>query len=128
MTFTPLPHQPPMIDWLTTNEEACLFVPPGKGKTVVTLKALDDLATIGADEAARSTGLEMIKEWASAEDSRTRPSHAEADGDEVPLDEPFVVGDARLMVPGDPSGPAKEIINCRCAILHHPVIGGEVIR
>lgn len=85
-------------------------------------------STIGADEAARSTGLEMIKEWASAEDSRTRPSHAEADGDEVPLDEPFVVGEARLMVPGDPSGPAKEIINCRCAILHHPVIGGEVIR
>jgi len=85
-------------------------------------------STIGADEAARSTGLEMIKEWASTEDSRTRPSHAEADGDEVPLDEPFVVGDARLMVPGDPSGPAEEIINCRCAILHHPVIGGEVIR
>jgi len=85
-------------------------------------------STIGADEAARSTGLEMIKEWASAEDNRTRPSHAEADGDEVPLDEPFSVGGALLMVPGDPSGPAKEIINCRCAILHHPVIGGEVIR
>jgi superfamily II DNA or RNA helicase len=41
-----------MIDWLTTNEEACLFVPPGKGKTVVTLKALDDLATIGAAHGA----------------------------------------------------------------------------
>lgn len=85
-------------------------------------------STIGADEAARSTGLEMVKEWASAEDSRTRPSHAEADGDEVALDEPFSVGGALLMVPGDPAGPAKEIINCRCAILHHPVIGGEVIR
>lgn len=85
-------------------------------------------STIGADEAARSTGLEMIKEWASAEDGRTRPSHAEADGSEVPLDEPFSVGAALLMVPGDPAGPPGEVINCRCAILHHPVIGGEVIR
>lgn len=85
-------------------------------------------ANVGADEAARSTGLEMVKEWASAEDSRVRKSHAKADGQEVGLDEPFHVGDARLMMPGDPSGPAKEIINCRCAILHHPIIGGQVIR
>lgn len=85
-------------------------------------------STIGADQAARSTGLEMIKEWASAEDGRVRPSHAEADGSEVALDEPFSVGEALLMVPGDPAGPPGEIINCRCAILHHPVIGGVVIR
>lgn len=85
-------------------------------------------STIGADEAARSTGLEMVKEWASAEDGRTRLSHAEADGQEVALDDPFEVGSSRLMVPGDPSGPAKEIINCRCAVLHHPIIGGQIIR
>ena len=36
-----------MVDWLTQRERAALFVPPGKGKTVVTLKALDDLATVG---------------------------------------------------------------------------------
>lgn len=83
---------------------------------------------IGADEAARSTGLDMVKEWASAEDSRVRKSHAEADGQEVAEDDPFHVGSARLMFPGDPAGPAKEIINCRCAVLHHPVIGGEIIR
>lgn len=85
-------------------------------------------STIGSDQAARSTGLTMIKEWAAAEDSRTRESHNAADGQEVPIDEPFSVGGASLMVPGDPNGPAKEIINCRCAILHHPVIGGVVIR
>lgn len=85
-------------------------------------------STIGADQAARSTGLDMIKEWASAEDSRTRASHAAADGQEVKIDEAFQVGKAKLMVPGDPLGPAKEVINCRCAILHHPIIGGTVIR
>ena len=46
-TFTPFPYQPAMVEWLTGNERAALFVPPGKGKTVVTLKALDDLATVG---------------------------------------------------------------------------------
>jgi hypothetical protein len=85
-------------------------------------------STIGSDMAARSTGLDMIKEWMAAEDNRTRASHADADGQEVPLDEAFQVGSSNLMVPGDPNGPAGEVINCRCAVLHHPVIGGEVIR
>jgi uncharacterized protein with gpF-like domain len=85
-------------------------------------------STKGADEAARSTGLAMVKEWAAAEDTRTRFSHALADGQLVELNEPFIVGGSRLMVPGDPNAPAKEIINCRCAVLHHPVIGGQIIR
>lgn len=85
-------------------------------------------ANVGSDEAARSTGLTIVKEWASAEDGRTRLSHAVADGQTVPMDDPFEVGDAKLMFPGDPSGPGKEIINCRCTTLHHPVIGGEIIR
>lgn len=85
-------------------------------------------STIGADTAARSTGLDMVKEWLAAEDHRTRESHADADGQEVGLNESFEVGGVSLEFPGDPKGPAREIINCRCAILHHPVIGGEVIR
>lgn len=85
-------------------------------------------STIGADTAARSTGLDMVKEWLAAEDHRTRESHAEADGQEVGLNESFEVGGVLLEFPGDPKGPAREIINCRCAILHHPVIGGEVIK
>lgn len=85
-------------------------------------------ASKGADEAARSTGLAMVKEWASAEDGRTRLSHAIADGQLVELNEAFIVGGSRLMIPGDPAGPAREIINCRCQPLHHPVIGGEIIR
>lgn len=85
-------------------------------------------STIGADEAARSTGLEMVKEWASAEDGRTRPSHAQADGKEVGIDESFDVGGEALMVPGDPGGSPENIINCRCTTLYHPVIGGQIIR
>jgi superfamily II DNA or RNA helicase len=46
-TFNPFAYQRPMIDHLLENDRAALFVSPGKGKTVVTLTALDTLATCG---------------------------------------------------------------------------------
>jgi superfamily II DNA or RNA helicase len=46
-TFQPFPYQIPMIEHLLANDRAALFVSPGKGKTVVTLTALDTLATCG---------------------------------------------------------------------------------
>ena len=46
-TFQPFPYQLPMIDHLVENDRAALFVSPGKGKTVVTLTAIDTLATLG---------------------------------------------------------------------------------
>lgn len=51
-TFQPFPYQIPMIDHLLANDRAALFVSPGKGKTVVTLTALDQLATLGQLRAA----------------------------------------------------------------------------
>lgn len=56
------------------------------------------------------------KKWRSASGTRTRKSHRKANGQVVPLDEPFKVGDSKLMYPGDPSGEAKEIVNCRCTM------------
>jgi len=46
-TFKPFAYQRPMIDHLLENDRAALFVSPGKGKTVVTLTAIDALATLG---------------------------------------------------------------------------------
>ena len=51
-TFKPFAYQLPMIDHLLENDRAALFVSPGKGKTVVTLTAIDALATIGDFKAA----------------------------------------------------------------------------
>lgn len=73
-------------------------------------------ANFGATEAARETGLPLRKEWIAAQDERTRESHVEADGQIVGQDETFDVGGSSLQYPGDPSGPAEEVINCRCAI------------
>jgi hypothetical protein len=57
------------------------------------------------------------KAWLSTEDRRTRPTHAKADQQRVPLKQQFRVGKARLLYPGDPSGPPGEVINCRCSLL-----------
>lgn len=57
------------------------------------------------------------KQWLAARDKRTRDSHAEADGQVQPLKEPFLVGDSPLMMPGDPNGPARETVNCRCTMI-----------
>jgi uncharacterized protein with gpF-like domain len=73
-------------------------------------------ANFGAREAARETGLPLRKEWIAAQDERTRQSHADADGQVVGQDETFDVGGSSLEYPGDPAGPAEEVINCRCAL------------
>lgn len=54
-----------------------------------------------------------IKIWAAVRDRVTRDNHYMMDGEERPLDKPFSNG---LMFPGDPSGTAEEVINCRCVI------------
>lgn len=56
-----------------------------------------------------------MKTWLATGDGRTRPTHAAADGQEVPLDEPFDVGGYPLDYPGA-DGPAEEVINCRCTV------------
>lgn len=59
-----------------------------------------------------------VNVWAATEDERTRQSHADADGQEVNEGELFDVGGASLRFPGDPNGPAEEVVNCRCVLLH----------
>ena len=66
-----------------------------------------------------------FKQWIATEDKRTRPTHDAADRQRTLMSEPFRVGGAALMFPGDPRGPAAEVINCRCSML--PVVLGDVI-
>lgn len=66
-----------------------------------------------------------FKVWISTDDKLTRPTHVAADKQRTLLSEPFRVGGAQLLFPGDPRGPANEVINCRCSLL--PVVLGEEI-
>lgn len=58
-------------------------------------------------------GVQMQKEWIATLDERTRDSHRDMDGERVPYDKTFSNG---LMFPGDPSGPGREVWNCRCTM------------
>lgn len=64
--------------------------------------------------AAKASGLPMQKEWIASISERTRSAHAQANGQTVGIDEPFIVGGERMMQPGDISGSAANVINCRC--------------
>lgn len=64
-----------------------------------------------------------FKVWVSTKDDRTRPTHVAADKQRTLLTEPFTVGTAKLLFPGDPRGPAQEVIQCRCTLL--PITLGE---
>jgi HK97 family phage portal protein len=67
----------------------------------------------GFVESYDQSGVANAKEWIATNDSRTRDTHAAADGEVVGLDDIFSIG---LSYPGDPSGDPDETINCRCVL------------
>nr|DAL83102.1 MAG TPA: minor capsid protein [Caudoviricetes sp.] len=71
-------------------------------------------STMDACYAARERGADVVKQWDATMDANTRESHQMVDGEIRELDEKFSNG---LMYPGDPSGNAAEVINCRCILL-----------
>jgi uncharacterized protein with gpF-like domain len=73
-------------------------------------------AQIGQHESVASTGIDFKREWIATSDESTREDHSSASGQKTSMDEPFQVGGESLMYPGDPSGSAEQIINCRCQV------------
>jgi uncharacterized protein with gpF-like domain len=82
--------------------------------------------TLGALNAGRADAFVAVAQeleqpfeqrWLATADHRTRPTHRAADGQRVPVGEPFHVGGSLLRRPGDPLGPGKEVIQCRCTTL-----------
>lgn len=70
----------------------------------------------------------LMKSWVATGDRRTRLSHLRAHrqyrDNPIPINEPFIVGGAELMYPGDPAAPARETIYCRCTQnTIHPAVG-----
>jgi len=76
----------------------------------------------GRNEGMKQAGVSR-QEWLTARDARVRDSHAAVgvDGQIVGVGEPFTMGSGvTLLYPQDPSGPAEEVINCRCVAI--PVV------
>ena len=76
---------------------------------------------------AKEDGIVMKREWIATNDSRTRHWHAELDGVEVDIDEPWVNDFGEIMFPGDPSADPANTYNCRCS-MSAKVIGFKKVR
>ena len=76
---------------------------------------------------AEKDGIIMKREWIATNDSRTRHWHAELDGVEVDIDEPWVNEFGEIMFPGDPSADPANTYNCRCSMAAK-VIGFKKVR
>lgn len=73
-------------------------------------------ATADAQVRAKEKGADVVKQWDSSLDSKTRKNHRELDGQIRELEEPFTVNGHKAMQPGG-FGRPEEDINCRCALL-----------
>ena len=73
---------------------------------------------VGTFETYSSANVET-KEWITNLDGRQRSSHDAMNGQQRPLNEPFISGDGNpLMFPGDPNSlVAAEVIHCRCTMI-----------
>ena len=64
----------------------------------------------GMEEGAKQSGMTVKKVW-NVTSGNPRPSHAELDGEAVPVGEPFPNG---MLYPGDPTGGPDETAGCTC--------------
>ena len=77
---------------------------------------IQNKATADAQWKAKEKGADVVKQWDSTLDGKTRPHHRKLDGQIRELDEPFEVNGMSAMQPGDFGDPAEDC-NCRCALL-----------
>lgn len=59
------------------------------------------------------------KQWITREDKHVRLWHEEADGEDVPIDEYFLIGDDKMLYPHDYTASPRNIINCRCICIYY---------
>lgn len=78
------------------------------------LTGAENAGRVSSYERARGMGIDVQARWMATLDSRTRSSHRALDGEVVGDDGRFSNG---LRYPGDPTGPAAEVWNCRCTLV-----------
>ena len=83
--------------------------------------ASENLGRMDMLHEAENLGLEMKKVWLASSDTRTRDWHAELDGVEKDVDEPFNNEYGDIMFPGDPDADPANVYNCRCSLTYEVV-------
>lgn len=77
---------------------------------------IQNASTMDAQRAAKKKGADVVKQWDSTLDGKTRPAHRQLDGQIREVDEPFEVDGMKADAPGYFGDPAEDC-NCRCACL-----------
>ena len=88
----------------------------------------ESLARTETIRAANAGTLNLGKSWGASRkfwigtfDDRTRDDHIIArdkytEEGAISIDKPFIVGGNEMNAPGDPSAPAEQVVQCRCAL------------
>lgn len=76
-------------------------------------------AKLNSIKNANKNGADLVKQWDSTLDGKTRETHAKLDQQWVELDEPFKVDGYETMGPGLFGDPSQDC-NCRCVLLSVP--------
>lgn len=92
--------------------------PLSRAKTIVRTEGhrIQQASTIDAQEAAKKKGCDVVKQWDSTLDGKTRPTHRELDGQIREIDELFEANGMKAKAPGYFGHPAEDC-NCRCVSL-----------
>ena len=108
-----LPHSD-----IARNIASYAKAPLSRAKTIVRTEShrIQQASAFDAQKAAVSKGANVVKQWNSTLDGKTRPTHRRLDGQIREVDEPFEMGGMEAMYPGDFGDPAEDC-NCRCQLL-----------
>lgn len=92
--------------------------PMSRAKTIARTEGhrIQQSSAFDAQKAAKAKGADIVKQWDSTLDGRTRDTHRKLDGQIRNIDEPFEVDGMTAMYPGEFGDPAEDC-NCRCVVL-----------
>lgn len=92
--------------------------PLSRAKTITRTEGhrIQQASTMDAQKAAKDKGADVVKQWDSTMDGKTRDTHRRLDGQIREIDEPFEADGKKAMAPGHFGDPAEDC-NCRCVSL-----------
>ena len=92
--------------------------PLSRAKTIAKTEShrIQQASTYDAQKAAKARGADVVKQWDSTLDGKTRSTHRKLDGQIREVEEPFEMDGKKAMFPGEFGDPAEDV-NCRCVSL-----------
>lgn len=108
------------MDWKDVGRNIGMMsdIPMKRAKTIARTEGhrIQQEAAADARDEAKANGCDVLKQWDSTLDDKTRESHVALDGQIREVGEPFEVNGHHAEYPGG-FGVAEEDINCRCVAL-----------